>query len=110
MDMIEEAEGDVLEQAGVLMKERQAFRSARDEKECKRPLRGLIFDMNRAYSMRSQKSSVLTPAILVGDHRPEEKAIAKDLVTKLKGFEVSQSRSTRHRRVHAQQQSRSATS
>jgi len=49
-DIVEEAEGDVLEQAGVLMKERQAFRSAREEKECKRPLRGLIFDMNREYT------------------------------------------------------------
>lgn len=32
-------------------------------------------------------------AILVGEHRPEEKAIAKELVTKLKAFEVSQSES-----------------
>lgn len=47
VDMVEEAEGDVVEQAAVLMKERQAFRSARDERDCKRPLRGLIFDMNR---------------------------------------------------------------
>ena len=37
---------DVQEQAGALMKERQAFRDAREIKDCERPLKAYLLDLN----------------------------------------------------------------
>ncbi|WRT65006.1 uncharacterized protein IL334_001947 [Kwoniella shivajii] len=58
---------DVQEQATLLMKERQAFRDARVEKDCERPLKGLLIDLN-------------------GPNRPEEITIAKNMAMMLKAF------------------------
>ncbi|WVQ84030.1 hypothetical protein IAT38_006175 [Cryptococcus sp. DSM 104549] len=67
---------DVSEQAAMLMTERQAFRDARLEKGCERPLKGLLMDLN---------------AIIHGPHRPEEIKIAQDMAKMLKGYINKQS-------------------
>ncbi|WWD22075.1 hypothetical protein CI109_106564 [Kwoniella shandongensis] len=46
---------EVGEQAAVLMKERQAFRDARQEKGCDRPLKGLLMDLNGSYALMIDK-------------------------------------------------------
>lgn len=43
----EEVVGEVQEQATMLMSERQAFRDARVEKDCQRPLKGIQVDLGR---------------------------------------------------------------
>ncbi|ORX34384.1 SNF2 family N-terminal domain-domain-containing protein [Kockovaella imperatae] len=70
-DVEEEAQGEIEEQTAALMQERQAFRKARDIKQCKRPMKGLLIDLN---------------AIARGDYRAEELAIARSAATHIKNY------------------------
>ncbi|WWC59243.1 uncharacterized protein I303_101793 [Kwoniella dejecticola CBS 10117] len=70
-DPILELPNEIQEQAKLLMKERQAFRDARTEKGCERPLKGLLIDLN---------------GVAHGPNRPEEIAIAKEMAKFLKAY------------------------
>lgn len=67
---------EVAEQAAQLMAERQAFRTARLNNDCKRPLKALLMELN---------------SVIFGQHRPEEIAIAQTMVTMLKAYIPKQS-------------------
>lgn len=62
---------DVQEQAGELMKERRAFRDARELKDCEQPLKAYLLDLN---------------GIVHGGGRPEERAIAQEMANLIKQF------------------------
>ncbi|WWC67711.1 uncharacterized protein I206_101623 [Kwoniella pini CBS 10737] len=66
-----EMPNEVQEQAKLLMSERQAFRDARVEKGCERPLKGLLIDLN---------------GIANGPHRHEEVTIARETAKFLKAY------------------------
>lgn len=66
---------DVHEQADLLMRERQAFRDARSTKDCSRPLKGLLIDLN---------------GVVHGEFRDEERIIAADLASFLKKYIAEQ--------------------
>nr|XP_019047438.1 E3 ubiquitin-protein ligase SHPRH [Kwoniella bestiolae CBS 10118]OCF26368.1 E3 ubiquitin-protein ligase SHPRH [Kwoniella bestiolae CBS 10118] len=62
---------EVHEQAALLMRERQAFRDARVEKGCERPLKGLLIDLH---------------GVAHGPNRHEEVLIAQRMGSMLKGY------------------------
>ncbi|OXB37227.1 E3 ubiquitin-protein ligase SHPRH [Cryptococcus neoformans] len=66
---------DIGEQATVLLRERQAFRDARMNEGCERPLKGLLMDLN---------------AIIHGQHRHEEIEMAKSMASMLKKYIAEQ--------------------
>lgn len=84
-----EVPSDVADQASELLKERQAFRDARVDQDCERPLRAILVDLNSMFVIPSPRSQ---PAVAHGANRAEETAIAKDLGNTLRSYLNAQSR------------------
>lgn len=91
-----EVPSDVADQAAELLKERQAFRDARVDQDCERPLRSLLVDLS---SRSTSYDGAECPDVAHGTGRAEETAIAKNMGTTLRSYLNIQSRLNYTQRV-----------